>query len=137
MDGGASLLLLAHLEHKDGHQDDDGDPDEHSDHNESRLGLLAVLVLGQDTLRQKFLLSFEFFDLLRVLLGVLGLGDKLGWLGRDPGVLGGSELVQEFLSARAVALDDSQTLQVATVVGVAVPAGEVFALTIELDPVGA
>lgn len=138
MDGGASLVLLAHLERKDGHQDDDCNPDKHSDHDESRLGLLAVLVLGQDTLSKKFLLSFELFDLLCVLLWVLGLADSLGRLGRDPGVRGGTDLIQEALSTHAVALYDSKTLKVASLgVGVAVEACEVFALAVELDPIRA
>ena len=52
VDGGTSLLLLAHLEHENCHQDDDSDPDEHGDHDEGGLGLLGMLVLGQDSLSQ-------------------------------------------------------------------------------------
>ena len=80
MDSGATLVCFAHLECEDGHQDDDSDPDEHSDDHEGSLCLLGVIVLGQDALGQQVLLSLELLDLLLVLFWVLRGRHQLGRL---------------------------------------------------------
>lgn len=79
-----------------------------------------MLVLGQDSLCQQVLLCLKQLNLLLVLCRVCRLSDELGRLGRDPSVFGGTNLVEEALSAHAIALNNSQTLEVASdLVGVA------------------